>query len=129
MFPGAKDILARSNLRILDNAGADGFSLTELRKQLKHAESAELVSADIARFPRETGEMGVGKGVSLVKQDFMEDWPSKWEGTFNLVLQRTCTSSTRFPLCSQLTQQPPGLSFHPTWSSAVAATRRVLRLL
>ncbi|KAL1639135.1 hypothetical protein SLS58_008222 [Diplodia intermedia] len=111
VFPGAQDLLARPNLRILDNAGADGFSLTELRKQLKHPESAELVSADIAPFPGETGEIGVGEGVRLVKQDFTEDWPSEWEGKFDLVLQRTC------------------LSFHPTWSSAVATTRRLLRLL
>ncbi|OJD30060.1 methyltransferase protein [Diplodia corticola] len=113
VFPGAQDLLARPNLRILDNAGADGFSLTELRKQLKHPESADLISADIAPFPAETpsGAIKPGEGVRLVKQDFMQEWPSEWEGTFDLVLQRTC------------------LSFHPTWSSAVAATRRLLRLL
>ncbi|KAF9641731.1 putative methyltransferase protein [Lasiodiplodia theobromae] len=114
VFPGAQDVLARPNLRILDNAGADGFSLMELRRQLKHPESAELVSADIAPYPGETadgGEVGVGEGVRLVKQDFMEEWPREWEGRFDLVLQRTC------------------LSFHPTWASAVAATRRLLRLL
>lgn len=96
VFPGAQGVLARPNLRILDNAGADGFSLMQLRRQLKHPESAELVSADIAPYPRETaeGEVGVGEGVRLVKQDFMEEWPREWEGQFDLVLQRTCTSSS-----------------------------------
>lgn len=90
VFPGAQDVLDRPNLRILDNAGADGFWLAELRKQIKHPESAELVAADVAPYPGETGEIGVGQGIRLVKQDMTEEWPAEWDGRFDLVHQRAC---------------------------------------
>ncbi|TFB01966.1 hypothetical protein CCMA1212_005740 [Trichoderma ghanense] len=80
--------IAVDDLRILDNATADGHFLTLVRKQLHHPETAELVGTDIADFP----PLELPENITLAKQDVLKPWPDKWETYFDFVHQRTALS-------------------------------------
>jgi gliotoxin biosynthesis N-methyltransferase len=78
--------LSRSNLHILDSATSDGYFLYDLwRTELGDPDSAVLIGTDIASFPELSG---LPPNITLERQNIMEDWPTGWKGTFDLVHQR-----------------------------------------
>lgn len=87
--------LNRSNLRILDSGTADGFFLYDLwRTEIPTGESREtisLIGTDIAPYPELTG---LPHNISLHKHDIFKDWPTEWQGSFDLVHQRAVMANT-----------------------------------
>ncbi|EOD43072.1 putative methyltransferase protein [Neofusicoccum parvum UCRNP2] len=99
--------LSKPSFRALDSCGADGFWLTELRRQLAHPDSATLIGTDISSYPTDA----LPSNVSLIQHNMMDAYPEDWAGTFDLVHQRAA------------------VAFHPTWETALEATRRQVALL
>jgi hypothetical protein len=78
--------LSRPNLRILDSATADGYFLFDLWcTELGDPDSAVLIGTDIAQFPELSD---YPPNITLKRQNIMEDWPTEWEGTFDLAHQK-----------------------------------------
>ncbi|KIW99789.1 uncharacterized protein Z518_10717 [Rhinocladiella mackenziei CBS 650.93] len=75
--------LAASSLRILDSGTGDGQFLAQLRSRLAHPDSATVVGTDVA-----SSESGLPSFVEWHKQNINTEWPSEWQGTFDLVHQR-----------------------------------------
>jgi gliotoxin biosynthesis N-methyltransferase len=72
--------LSKENLRILDIGTADGHWLTELRKQLKHPESATLIGTDAAPYPDTTE--------NVIIHNFKTSFPDDWKNSFDLIQLR-----------------------------------------
>jgi SAM-dependent methyltransferase len=100
--------LSKPDLRVLDSGTADGYFLYDLRSELMHSSSAELIGTDIAEYP---DIIGLPKNIKLYKQSILEDWPKEWEGTFDFVHQRACMSNA------------------PTYEEGVKVLERLIKLV
>lgn len=100
--------LSWPNLRVLDSATADGYFLLDLRSQLAHPESAELIGTDIGQYP---DTIGFPENIMLYKQNILEDWPEEWEGTFDFVHQRACMTNA------------------PTYEEGIKVVQRLIKLV
>lgn len=77
--------LDRENLRVLDVGTADGWWLEQLRKELKHPESAALIGTDIAPYP--------GIKENVISHNFKTPFPEEWKGSFDLIQLRAVLSN------------------------------------
>ena len=100
--------LSRPGVRILDSGTADGYFLYDLRSQLAHPDSAELIGTDIAGYP---DTVRLPDNIKLYRQNILEDWPKEWEGTFDFVHQRACMTNA------------------PTYEQGVKVMERLIKLL